>query len=481
MSERGGEGRKEPANENSRERMTLEAIEIDPWNAVDLPFPADADRTLLERAAFAADQCDKAALAAARVAQITDPDRAGAYLLRSIDASERSEEARRNLGALPPEQLSKVSPFLDPAQLQDKAMLNVLAEISASRGFDPRAAITAATIDRNPWAVLWSDLSGAGPELLGRVRDTAVGLVREAMGRRDERSSTPEEAALWNSYAEAARNTYIDAYALQELGRASEPLTRQAIARDAWNAVTLDIPENASPELLSLIAATAHDLGRTLTTRAQQAVREEEAVEFIDLSGEARQRQQDAEARLGALDAGHGWDSGEAVAEQVLPRDEFTRDDLEGNPWAIVDKHIPRDADVAMLAQARAVVATCVEAVEWEIEWESPRDNAVPGYLDARLEDANARVAELDARLELARGSGLVEGQEPVRGDRDDAYREFPSGAVERAAADLGNEPTRPETIYERYPGLTHGDSGDYERHPAEDDRDVDDRGDRGR
>jgi hypothetical protein len=196
MSERGGFGRNEPANENSRERMTLEAIEINPWNAVDLPFPADADRTLLEGAAFAAGQCAKAAFAAWRVAEITQPDWAAAYLVRSIGASERSAVARDKLQELAPEAVSKVSPFLDPAQVRTAALVNVLTAMAEEQVAEGGARITAADIDKNRWSITWSELSGADAALLDRVRDTAVSLVREALVNRDERSYAPEEAAL---------------------------------------------------------------------------------------------------------------------------------------------------------------------------------------------------------------------------------------------------------------------------------------------
>jgi hypothetical protein len=57
----------EAANQNIREPMTLEAITRDPWQAVYLNVPADADRTLLAAVATCADQCAKFAFAASRV------------------------------------------------------------------------------------------------------------------------------------------------------------------------------------------------------------------------------------------------------------------------------------------------------------------------------------------------------------------------------------------------------------------------------
>jgi len=54
------------ANQNSREVMTFEALQSDPWSAVYHPLPADADRTLLAGVALIADECAKSAFAAAR-------------------------------------------------------------------------------------------------------------------------------------------------------------------------------------------------------------------------------------------------------------------------------------------------------------------------------------------------------------------------------------------------------------------------------
>ena len=96
------------ANDNGRGPVSREAIEQDPWHAVDLPLPQDADRSLLEQVALAAGECAKAAFAAARVAAITDPDRAEPYGARQWEAADRWHEARRALRAVEPEQVSDV-------------------------------------------------------------------------------------------------------------------------------------------------------------------------------------------------------------------------------------------------------------------------------------------------------------------------------------------------------------------------------------
>jgi hypothetical protein len=292
-----------PANQND-EGLTLKAVARNPWNAVDRPLPDDADRTLLERTAFAARECAKAAFASARVAEITEPELVGAYERRHIEAAGRDQEARHRLGQLPSDQMSTVSPFLDPERLHQKALRNLIIEV-ASEHSPLRETVTAAAIDKNPWSLMRVDLRGVAPDLLREVQDAAMGLVLDAWERRDG-SYTPEEASLWDRYANLARNLYAEAeceLAIAprtpgERNLTAEVLTAEMIARDPRSAVDLDIPSDASRELLSLIAATAEDLGRMAEHRASLAVREEDEIELRVLGGEAS----DLDAALERLD-----------------------------------------------------------------------------------------------------------------------------------------------------------------------------------
>ena len=67
--------------------------------------------------------------------------------------------------------------------------------------------------------------------------------------------------------------------------------------------MSLEIPEEADRELLSLIATTARDLRHGLSAWANAALREDDALEFLQLGSEAKERQQDAELPA----AGIGW------------------------------------------------------------------------------------------------------------------------------------------------------------------------------
>ena len=610
------------ANDNSRGPVSLEAIEQDPWHAVDRSLPQDADRGLLEQVTLAAGECAKAAVAAARVAAITDPDRVEPYGARRLEAAERWHEARRALRELDPEQVSDVSPFPDPARLQERAVIGLMIEMGEERGSQPRSPVTADAIDNNPWSIVRSDLSGADPDLLSRVRDTAVGLIREAMDRRDGRSHSPEEASLWNAYVEAARDTYIDAHLelsrlerpagdadsrtpergeelamtaerklalqaasfditeadapLREAWRApafsretieidpwtavyrpipadgdvwllmkgfdaahlcedriargegprlrqgddgpaesmeravaraaeianeierrleaarkpepatsrdpplspagapeimaemrqpdpSEALTREAIARDPWNAVSLEIPADADRELLSLITMTARDLRHGLSARANTALREDDVLEFLQLGSEAKERQQDAESRLAELD-GVRERFRNGVAELMLDewRNGFDADEqpqlspgwIGYDPWRAVTAPLPRDASPDFL--------NLVADAAWELAGEAEqRSLAALNAADARdwrdiAGEAGRRLGDVQHRLETLRAVERTPEMDLTVFLGETAYRAvndaIPRGAdgetLERLSEDVEHAIDRLDDLY---------------------------------
>ena len=245
------------ANQNTREAMTLESIERDPWKAVDLPLPKDVDRTLLAAVALVADQCAKAGFAVARVAEIVEPEVAWRYRVREVEAGERRDEARRELGALPVEQVAKVSPFLHPDEMQHKAvvrLLNIEADRQRLPGNLPSPNYTTAEgLDKNPWHAVFSTLpENASVELLDRVGEIAVDLMRDALQRR-EASYTREESNVWDGYAAAAAEAWQDVRHEQALAldRQAPEFSAETIDRDPWTAVYLPIPDNADAGLLA--------------------------------------------------------------------------------------------------------------------------------------------------------------------------------------------------------------------------------------
>ena len=246
--------------------LAFEAIQRDPWNAVDLTVPKNADRSLLAAVAFAASYCERAASAAARVAEIVDPADVNFYRERAAAAGERRDEARYALGHLPPEQIATVSPLLNAAAMQDKAAWNIRGDPrDHPRRSGQEPAITAAEIDANPWAVVHAQLDGATLPLLERVASVAERLQMEGWARRDHASYTPEEAALWNYYGQAAHETYKDAVEhilthpmrreFADAGRGATVAPEAAQTHDQASALSAPSSEISAP------AAPARDMG----------------------------------------------------------------------------------------------------------------------------------------------------------------------------------------------------------------------------
>lgn len=434
-----------PANQND-EGLTFKAVARNPWNAVDRSLPDDADRTLLERTAFAARECAKAAFAAARVAEITEPDLVAAYERRSAEAADRDREARHRLSQLPTGQMSTVSPFLDPDRVHKKALRNLMIEVESGHG-PLRETVTAAAIDKNPWSLMRADIRGVAPELLRDVQDAAMGLVLDAWERRDG-SYTLEEASLWDRYANLARNLYAEAeceLAIAprtpgERNLAAEVLTAEMIARDPRSAVDLDIPPGAGPELLSLIAATAEDLGRMAEHRASLAVREEDEIELRVLGGEARQRQHEAEALLTELGVPReGSQRFETVETpgKAADRERAALIDILGEAvYRAVNEPVPRDAD----AETLIWLSDDLDAALDRLETVSRSGDVMaisPELIAGQVEKAGARQIEVEA---------LLEQMDP----------EIDHG---QTGIGIEDEANRPDLIYERYPGLTRDDS----------------------
>ena len=201
-----------------------------------------------------------------------------------------------------------------------------------------------------------------------------------------------------------------------------EPVTREAIARDRWNAVALDLPADASRELLSLIATTAHEVRDSLAERAQQSLRTEEAVEWWSLAVEARDRQKDAEARLSELvhrDTGPDRSEDTVAIEPRRPGDVFAAElaaawrapafslqTIEIDPWTAVYLPIPEGADKVFLEEARFIAGSVCPLLDLGPS-NKPREES-PFTADDDRQQAAARAVELDTRI-----SAIGREQEP--------------------------------------------------------------------
>ena len=189
--------------------------------------------------------------------------------------------------------------------------------------------------------------------------------------------------------------------ARQEPTPAKEVMTPEAIAREPWNAVDLDIPKDASRELLSLVAATAYEL-RGAKRPGDENLPEEE---LFDHAGERHKE---------AVDAMRMLDMREAAAAP-----EFSHETIAADWWTAVYLPIPRDADPELLELARGVVGWVRGGLELSglPAGASAYDPFVIGSEYSRaenIEHATTRMVELDERLERAPGQEQAAEKEPM-------------------------------------------------------------------
>ncbi len=212
--------------------------------------------------------------------------------------------------------------------------------------------------------------------------------------------------------------------------RGSEPesLTTEAIQRDAWNAVMLDIPENASIELLGVIAETAQYLRVDAENRAVVATSAEETEQWQELASEADQRFDDALVR---------WH--EARAREAWRAPTFSRETIEADPWTAVYLPIPETADLTLLTEAQNWARDLVRYCE------AGRDDALSKPLVSLPNDApephaaaTARLAELGQR-EVSQLLPNQPGPEP-RPQRSEAAPEYDPDSPEARLAAMQQE-----------------------------------------
>jgi hypothetical protein len=314
-----------PANQNDA-AVSLEAIAQNPWSAVWRRLPENADRTVLERTAFAARECSKAAFAAGRVAEVVEPEVVRVYGWIGDDASARYREASRLLQALPLDEISKVSPLIDREHIQEKSLAHLMV-MAALVERPHHGVIRADGIEENPWSIIRSELRGAEPELLRKVQDVAMGLVLDAWERRDA-SDTREEAWLWDWYGAAARSVYAEAEcevavvlgieregseAVQRLGPENrsevKPRLEQdraalidMVGEDSYRAVNGPVPDDADATTLVRLSDdldAALDRLDALNRSGATGI----SPDYIAWQyGKAAARQDEVERRLGEMD-----------------------------------------------------------------------------------------------------------------------------------------------------------------------------------
>jgi hypothetical protein len=115
-------------------------------------------------------------------------------------------------------------------------------------------------------------------------------------------------------------------------GEAYTPVSREAIERDPWAAVALDLPANVDPALLFLVADTARNLQFTLRDRAFEATTPEQTELWDRFADQAAERHKEAVTVIRGLSADTPM-SKEAIDEDQwrafvdsLPADQVRQD-----------------------------------------------------------------------------------------------------------------------------------------------------------
>jgi hypothetical protein len=302
-----------------------------------------------------------------------------------------------------------------------------------------------------------------------------------------------------------------------------EPMTIEAIERDPTNAIVLDLPEDASKELLLAVGDAASQVRRDAGVRAQEA--RGEADRWDALSAAADERFDEAMLK-------HDLD----LARDAWQAPEFSRETIAADAWTAVYLPVPENPDPGLLLNARNWASELEQYAEGFGAFSQPLVDERAHTPEQGAAAAADRVVDLDSRLGQMREAALmieedrasVETREPRSGllslesaaerasehmaraidlflgsiigyfvsepeltpqqihdlTRANAERDE-SRAIERAAQEdaaqlenvnwesnrnrspvhsAGDEVRRGESIHDRYPGLTYDDSGGNER-----------------
>jgi hypothetical protein len=165
-----------------------------------------------------------------------------------------------------------------------------------------RELLTAAAIERDPWnAVNMAVPEAPSDELLRAALEAASRCAEEAFEKLEVDDLWHFEGMDQDYYAARRREDELNQLVhLREL--AAKPVTMDAIARDPWNAIVRDLPENAAPALYAAVAAVARDLLYDTATELwppapfRLPVTDEE---WSDLGAEIKTRLRDAQQAHG--------------------------------------------------------------------------------------------------------------------------------------------------------------------------------------
>jgi hypothetical protein len=346
-------------------------IAADPWTAVYLPIPQNADASLL---------------AAAQVAAVT--------CVGMVELGEQWYRPRVLQGEGPAEQQAKASSRFDELDAR-------LAVLTPNENGPERIALVAVREETpEPEAAGGSEWD----ELLQKIQsydyDAARDFMETALANANS-AGDPVESKRWFGIFDAAR-------ARAEAVETPEPMTLAAIRADKWAAVDMAIPHNAEPLLLDQASFAALDCFNQReppqgVAPEAWAERRAAAGERVKELGDRMEAVWDTLVRPERKDLRAAIDHAEAVRAWQAPA--FSFDTIHADPWTAVYLPIPENAGADLLEHARSWAADLAEyAARDQIETQGAFTGpliTMPADAPEPLAAATARMAELSHQIEI--------------------------------------------------------------------------------
>ena len=375
--------------------FTYETIQADPWSAVYFGIPRTADAALLRHAYDATMQCCGSSIGPGGAAEVTE--------LNFERAVRRLDEVGYRLRPVPlDDEAARQAPEQEPsAEIapQWRQADNNWEMVVGERTVAALIPISDAQFPQYNW--LSFIVSDDYPEHGWHAVD--FGTLADGQHVLEQ----------WWHHArkgEAYRPEVHDKEPIAvEEGQQNdrEPMTIEAIERNSWNAVALDLPPDASRELLTLVATTADRFRETLLANGHEAATQESHGDWSDYEA-ADARCDEAWLELQRRDM-----------REAAAAPEFSRQTIAADWWTTVYLPIPEGADPALLAHARQVTGWVREGLEFA----GPDAGGVyePSVIGSEysraenIEHANTRIAELDERLELTRAQEVAAEKDHIQ------------------------------------------------------------------
>jgi hypothetical protein len=379
------------------ESFSRQTIEADPWTAVYLAIPEDADRWLLMKAIDAAARCEDMVMQGLgpRLQQGNDDlaenmQRASA---RSIELGQRLEIA---LGR-PPEPTAE-----EPNNSADEIKTTLNDADRKSRENDLREAwqqpeLSRETIGQDRWTAVYLPIpEKSDPILLAEACRASAACIAWITTDPDHGPKVPQgNAGPAENLQQATERIEELTQRLERTGAAHRPdVQDQLRMADGYLRVAHDVV--AGPDVSRLDGNDVQierDLLQArvavvdlLTRQHDRSPAQEPAQEIQSEMEQARSAAANPEAAPPPAEQG-----------RTDGREAFTLEDVKDKSWAVIEKPIPQVADVELLTQAREVAAFWVE--ETERDMTNPLGAAFEDEYIARFEAATARLAEIDVHL----------------------------------------------------------------------------------